>query len=168
MAETTRLVHPLGLVEKGATWYLVAGTEKGLRTFRVNRIRAVEVTDDPAERPPGFDLAETWRAVVDEVEGKRAVVQARLRTSRYVAQALRAQFGPSTRVVEASAAADPPAGSDDVEVLVGAPTSWRIARHLAGWGDVVEVIEPAEVRAHLAAIGATLVARYGAPTPAEA
>ena len=82
MAETTRLVHPLGLVEKGVTWYLVAGTDKGLRTFRVNRIRALEVTDDPAERPAGFDLAETWRSVVDEVEGKRAVVQARLRTSR--------------------------------------------------------------------------------------
>ena len=165
MAETTRLVHPLGLVEKGATWYLVAGTEKGLRTFRVNRIRAVEVTDDPAERPTGFDLAETWRAVVDEVEGKRAVVQARLRTSRYVVQALRAQFGPSTRVVEVSA--DAPADSDDVEVLVGAPTSWRIARHLAGWGDMVEVIEPAEVRTHLADIGSTLVARYGAPVSVE-
>ena len=91
------VVHPLGLVEKGAMWYLVAGTEKGMRTFRVNRVRAVEITDDPVVRPPDFDLAETWRAVVDEVEGKRAVVQARLRTSRYVAQALRAQFGPSTR-----------------------------------------------------------------------
>ena len=101
------------------------------------------------------------------MEGKRAVVQARLRTSRYVAQALRAQFGPSTRVVEVSAPANAPAGSDDVEVLVGAPTSWRIARHLAGWSDMIEVIEPAEVRTHLADIGATLVARYGAPASEE-
>ena len=67
-----------------------------------------------------------------------------------------------------AAAADALAGSDDVEVLVGAPTSWRIARHLAGWGDMVEVIEPAEVRTQLADIGATLVARYGAPASAEA
>ena len=54
-----------------------------------------------------------------------------------------------------------------MEVLVGAPTSWRIARHLAGWGDMVEVIEPAEVRTQLADIGATLVARYGAPASVE-
>jgi predicted DNA-binding transcriptional regulator YafY len=42
--ETSRVVHPLGLVEKGSTWYLVADTENGLRTFRVNRVRSVELT----------------------------------------------------------------------------------------------------------------------------
>ena len=35
-----------------------------------------------------------------------------------------------------------------------------IAERLAGWGDAVEVVEPAEVRAELARIGAELVARY--------
>ena len=32
--ERERLVHPLGLVSKASVWYLVAGTDAGLRTFR--------------------------------------------------------------------------------------------------------------------------------------
>ena len=62
---TERTVHPLGLVSKGTVWYLVADTEAGRRTFRVWRVRSVELTDQPAVRPPGFDLATAWREVVD-------------------------------------------------------------------------------------------------------
>ena len=54
--ETERTVHPLGLVAKASVWYLVAGTDAGMRTFRVNRVRSVAVTQDPVERPDGFDL----------------------------------------------------------------------------------------------------------------
>ena len=50
--ESERMVHPLGLVSKGTAWYLVAGTDAGRRTFRLNRVRSVEVTDEPAHRPP--------------------------------------------------------------------------------------------------------------------
>ena len=32
------VVHPLGLATKGKVWYLVADTEAGLRTFRVDRV----------------------------------------------------------------------------------------------------------------------------------
>src|SRR5207249_1816284 len=44
---TTRVVHPLGLAAKGAVWYLVADTDAGLRTFRVDRISSVEPTGEP-------------------------------------------------------------------------------------------------------------------------
>ena len=36
-AETERTVHPLGIVAKGLSWYLVSTTEAGRRTFRVDR-----------------------------------------------------------------------------------------------------------------------------------
>jgi len=45
-ASSERIAHPLGLVTKGTTWYLIANTAAGLRTFRVNRVRAVELTQD--------------------------------------------------------------------------------------------------------------------------
>ena len=65
MAETTRLVHPLGLVEKGATWYLVAGTEKGLRTFRVQPHPRRRGHRRPRRAPgglrPGRDVARRRR-----------------------------------------------------------------------------------------------------------
>lgn len=55
-----RLVHPLGLVAKGSAWYLVAGREGQLRTYRVSRIGSIAVEAKAADRPAGFDLAKYW------------------------------------------------------------------------------------------------------------
>src|SRR5688500_8933112 len=49
-----RLVEPWGLVDKDDVWYLIAGTPKGQRTFRVDRIADAVLTDEPAERPNDF------------------------------------------------------------------------------------------------------------------
>ena len=46
---SSRTVHPLGLVVKNRTWYLVADTDAGQRTFRVSRVRSVEATDRPVD-----------------------------------------------------------------------------------------------------------------------
>ena len=42
---SSRTVSPLGLVTKSGVWYLVAGTDAGVRTFRVGRVTAVTPTD---------------------------------------------------------------------------------------------------------------------------
>lgn len=150
---TERLVDPLGLVDKDGVWYLLAGTEAGRRTFRVDRIAEAVVTDLPAERPGDFDLTEEWERVVDEVEQRRSLVSAVvLIEARYV-HVLRDQFGRHGEVL----------GQEDggrVRVRVAAPMALSIAEHLAGWGARVEVVEPESVRAELARIGAELVARY--------
>src|SRR5690606_33105071 len=44
-----RTVSPLGLVQKGFTWYLMANTDAGVRTFRLGRVRSVEPTDAPVD-----------------------------------------------------------------------------------------------------------------------
>ena len=54
-------VDPFGLVVKGTIWYLVAAVEGELRTYRVSRIHAARLTDEPTDRPEGFDLHESWR-----------------------------------------------------------------------------------------------------------
>ncbi|MDQ1449379.1 MAG: hypothetical protein QOC79_2350, partial [Actinomycetota bacterium] len=74
-ASTTRIVHPLGLAAKGSVWYLVADTEAGLRTFRVDRVTSAERTGEKAIRPDGFDLAEAWRLISAEVDQLRAPVR---------------------------------------------------------------------------------------------
>lgn len=56
-----RIVDPLGLVAKGNTWYLVAQTTKGLRTYRVSRIEDAKLLDQTCERPADFDLANYWK-----------------------------------------------------------------------------------------------------------
>lgn len=57
-----RTVDPLGLVAKSGTWYLVANTPAGLRTFRVSRIEQAKLLDQPCERPVDFDLAKYWKS----------------------------------------------------------------------------------------------------------
>ena len=56
-----RTAEPLGLVVKGSTWYLVASVDGASRTYRVARLRDVQVLDEPATRPPDFDLGAAWR-----------------------------------------------------------------------------------------------------------
>ncbi len=158
-SETTRIVHPLGVVEKGSTWYLVANTDKGMRTFRVNRVRSVELTDDKVVRPEGFDLHETWKGIVAAVEEKRASAQAIVHVPTRAIYGLRMSFGPSTEVL--GPAPDSFDGQEQVTVRVGAPSAWVIAQNLAAWAGYVDVIDPPEVREHLASIGRALVARYG-------
>ena len=55
-----RLIDPLGLVAKGSVWYLVAVVEGEIRTYRVSRVQAASITDQPCIRPEGFDLAHYW------------------------------------------------------------------------------------------------------------
>ncbi|WP_327581771.1 YafY family transcriptional regulator [Nonomuraea sp. NBC_00507] len=150
---TERVVDPLGLVDKDGVWYLLAGTESGRRTFRVDRVAGAEVTDLPAERPDDFDLSAEWERVVDEVERRRSLVSAVLLVHDRHVRVLRDQFGRHCEVLGQEA-------GGRTRVRVAAPMALSIAEHLAGWGAQVEVVEPEQVRAELARIGAELVARY--------
>ena len=80
-AETVRTVHPLGIVAKGPSWYLVSGTEAGRRTFRIDRVSSAEPTDDPVHRPEDFDLAESWREIADKVEALLSTLPEHIRAT---------------------------------------------------------------------------------------
>jgi predicted DNA-binding transcriptional regulator YafY len=148
-----RLVDPWGLVDKDDVWYLVAGTPRGRRTFRVDRMVAAEPTDEPAERPDDFALATAWEDVVGEVERRRSRTWATVLLEARFVPVLRGHFGRHCHTDEVL---------DDgrARVRIAAPTPLDIARNLAGWGAMVEVLEPAAVQAQLARIGAELAARY--------
>lgn len=151
--ESERLVDPLGLVNKHETWYFVALTDRGKRTFRMDRIRSLQVTDEPARRPEGFDLEESWRSIVADVEEQRRALRAELLVEPAFVGGLRAQFGPAIVVGEAQS---------DGRLLVtvaGVNAHW-LAEDLAGWGDRVEVVAPGDLRRQLARIGRQLLARY--------
>ncbi|TLF73906.1 helix-turn-helix transcriptional regulator [Nocardia cyriacigeorgica] len=156
--QSERLVDPLGLVDKDGIWYLVAGTERGRRTYRVDRIGEMLVTGEAAERPADFDLTQAWDQVVDEVERQRSTVAATVLISERLLPILRDQQGRHCVV-------DGPIDDGRVQVRVTAPTAWMVAQQLAGWGDAIDVVGPGEVRAELARIGAQLVGRYAETTP---
>ncbi|MFI6627248.1 helix-turn-helix transcriptional regulator [Nonomuraea fuscirosea] len=149
---TERLVEPWGLVAKDDVWYLLAGTERGRRTFRVDRIGGAVVTELEFERPDDFALAREWEEVVAEMERRRSTVSATVLISARFLPVLSHHFGRHCEVVGEEA-------DGRVRVRVAAPMPLTIAEQLAGWGARVEVVEPETVRAELARIGAELVER---------
>jgi predicted DNA-binding transcriptional regulator YafY len=151
--ETERIVHPLGLVAKASVWYLVAGTDAGLRTFRVSRVRAAVPTGEPVERPEGFDLAETWKGIVETLGERRVTFRATLRANPEAIPWLRSAFGTRMTVGETM-----PDGQ--VEVSVRSWSAHALSREISGFVEYVEVLEP-EVRNELATLGAALTRRYG-------
>ena len=62
------LLEPYGLVAKVGTWYVVGRTEKGLRTFRMSRVREVALLNTTFSRPSNFDLRRYWHTWTQEYE----------------------------------------------------------------------------------------------------
>jgi predicted DNA-binding transcriptional regulator YafY len=152
-APSTRVVHPLGLASKGTVWYLVADTEAGLRTFRVDRIRGASPTGAKAVRPEGFELTEAWRLITDEVDQRRSPVRARAVATPDGVWILRFVLGTRLRIG--------PAGPDGrVEVELRGHSIVSLAGEVAGLGRMVEVLDPPELRARLREVAEELAALY--------
>ncbi|WP_405138869.1 helix-turn-helix transcriptional regulator [Nocardia sp. NBC_01388] len=157
---TQRTVDPWGLVDKDGIWYLVAGTDRGQRTFRVDRMTDVEVTAESAQRPADFDLSAAWSEVVEQVEQHRSTLSATVLVPTTLLSVLRHQQGRHCVV-------DGPLPDGRVSVRITAPTPLMIAQQLAGWGTALEVTEPESVRAELARLGTELSERYRLPRDAR-
>lgn len=151
---STRVVHPLGLASKGSTWYLVAATEAGMRTFRVDRVTSAEPTGQAVVRPAGFDLGEAWALITAEIDERRAPLQARALLAPELVGLCRGLLG--TRV-----SIGPPGADGRVEVGLRGHSARSLAGELAGFGSALEILGPPEVREHLGRIGAELTRTYG-------
>src|SRR5438067_622763 len=133
---------------RGGGWSLVGGA-------RIDRILQAEPTGQPAARPGDFTLASAWEQVVGEVEQRRSRTWATVLIEARFVPILRDHFG---RHCHAGRQLD---HDGRARVRVAAPTPLDIARNLAGWGALIEVVEPRTVQLELARIGAELAGRYG-------
>ncbi|MDQ1394073.1 MAG: hypothetical protein QOF30_3050 [Acidimicrobiaceae bacterium] len=155
-----RRVHPYGLVSKGGTWYLLAGVEAGLRTFRVSRVQAAVVTEEPVERPDDFDLAEAWEKVQADfpartyAEGVTVELRIEPGAVRYISAALGRWANLQPQPTES------PEGQWPRYTAIF-PHAGVAAAELVRYGRRINVVGPADVRAALARLGAELVASYG-------
>ena len=148
-----RVVHPLGLVAKGSTWYLIADTDAGLRTFRVDRIASVESTGAAVVRPLDFDLGQAWRLIADDIDRMRTPITARAAATSDALRILAMMLGTRLGIG--------PAGDDGrVEVELRGHSVHSLAGEIAGLGSRLEVLDPPELRAALAEIGRELAATY--------
>src|SRR5262249_5854634 len=145
---------------KGSAWYLVGATGEGQRTFQVARMRSVVVLDERADRPEGFDLAQTWASTVAAMEQRRRRVRALVRAAAYALRPLRERWG-----IALTYQSETEAGYVLIELAAAMPE--MIAEQLAGWGAQVDVISPVVVREHLGRIGTELAEWYGRGRRAE-
>jgi len=150
---TERAVEPLGLAAKGPSWYLVADTEAGRRSFRVDRIVAATPTGRPVTRPEGFDLGAAWALITDKVNELRAPVVADCLAEPHLVTILTFIFGPR---MHAGFTRD----DGRVEVGIRGYSLQSLQGELGGFGAGVEILAPPELRAALAKVGHELVALY--------
>ena len=155
------VVRPLGLILKGATWYLLGGVRRGGdRLFRLSRVEAVELLDHRFERPADFDLEQAW------TERREAFLDSMPEYPVTVRIAPAAEWMlPSMD----EARVDVPL-ADDVErdehgwarLRLMFETPQRATRHLLRLGTDVEVLDPPELRDRMADTALGLTALYGA------
>ncbi|HEU5001518.1 MAG TPA: transcriptional regulator [Actinomycetota bacterium] len=149
-----RVVDPYGLIAKNGVWYLLAGTPTGVRTFRVSRVEEAAVTEEPLERPAGFDLEQAWHTHT-----------ATMRPPERFPVTVRADPVEAAQFLRFAARfirpADPPSGPGEDTVVLEFAAPGEAAFFLASFGGMVEVLDPPEVRERLAEIGRSLAARYG-------
>ncbi|MGE5291307.1 MAG: helix-turn-helix transcriptional regulator [Micromonosporaceae bacterium] len=169
--EVTRTLDPLGLVLKAGTWYLVASASGQpdaeadggrARSYRVTRIRSLDVLADRFRRPADFDLAAWWQAHSRELAWRLFRGEAVVRVSPRGRELL-----PLLGLAQARAAeenAGPPDADGWTRVVVPIESIDHAVVDLFRLGAEAEVLAPDELRRRMAAVAHTLAEVYPRPT----
>jgi predicted DNA-binding transcriptional regulator YafY len=105
-------------------------------------------------RPPGFELAQAWQLIKDEIDQRRTPLRAQAWARPEVVPVCRWMLGNRIRIG--------PAGPDGrIEMELRGHHLESLAAEIAGLGAAIEVVDPPELRQHLARVGHELGATYG-------
>jgi predicted DNA-binding transcriptional regulator YafY len=138
---SARLIDPLGLVAKGSVWYVVGSVEGQVRSYRVSRIESAEILDEPAMRPPGFDLAAFWEESAERFRTQLPSYRVRARVRQAVVKRL-PFAGRFARVEEVNE----PDAEGWVEVKLRFDVEEMACEYALGFGTQLEVLEPEGLR----------------------
>jgi predicted DNA-binding transcriptional regulator YafY len=153
-----RVLEPLGLVLKSGLWYMVAQSEGQPRTYRLEAVRALALTDATFVRPKDFDLAAYWAASTAQFEKDVYVGRAEIRASATGISRLKDLNATYRTAIEANAE-QPAAGGWVMMSLPIEETAWT-ARLFTRIGAEMEVLSPPELRAEMARIAREMSALY--------
>jgi len=154
-AVVDRVVDPLGLVAKGRLWYLVAGVDGEPRTYRVSRVEAAEILDEPAIRPPDFDLATFWARSAAELVANLPRYPV---TVRVALEAVRRLWIPGSYVRVEQVGEAEADGWQKVHLVL--QTEAEACSYVLGFGPLMEVVEPAELRERVIRTAGDIVELY--------
>ena len=150
-----RVVDPLGLVAKGSVWYLIAAVEAEPRTYRVSRVLAATLLDEPSERPAGFDLAAHWQQSAQVFKTQIPRFDATLRVRQ---EALRRLYY-AVRFARVEETGEPD-GDGWATVKMRFQLEDEAAEFALSFGDQIEVVEPASVREKVIWLAESVVEFY--------
>ena len=157
--DRTYRLHPIGLILRGGSSYLVAsdGGTSVAKLFALHRFRSVEVRPDIITAPQDLRLEaalKNGRGQFGVGSQGEAALQLRLACDQVIADLLR----ESPLGVDQSLAL-----MDDgrVEVQVTIADSWELRWWLLGRGSQIEVLAPAELRAEMVDSIRAAAQRYG-------
>jgi len=156
----TRQLEPLGLVLKAGVWYLVARREGELRTYRLSRMEAVQVLDEPFERGDDFDLAAFWQASVANYETSAPGAEVRLRATAKGHARLRHHLRAPVSQHERHEWDGDADDGGRVYCTAAFDTLDEAYAELVQLGSDVEVLEPEALRSRLAETANAVAALY--------
>lgn len=140
----TRTVQPLDFAYLKQRWVLLAldeGRAGALRTFRLDRIQAVALTDRKFERPADLDIAATLRGNIGAFTGD-GDHEVRIRLRGFAAEDARTcAWHCSQQTVECA--------DGSMEVSFRLNNLVDIARCVMEWAPLAEVLAPPELRANV-------------------
>ena len=144
----TRRIHPLGLVLKAGTWYVVAERSGERRTYRVSNIEALTPSSDHFTRPKDFDLVRFWtessRAFEVGLYREQAVLRASPRAM------MRLERLGATVMDAARESAEAPDDEGWVRVTIPIESIDQAAIDLLMLGTEAEILKPRELRRRIA------------------
>jgi predicted DNA-binding transcriptional regulator YafY len=153
-----RVVNPLGLVAKASVWYLVSAVGEERRVYRVSRVQAAELIDEPFTRPAGFDLAAFWAEWCAGFRASLMHYPVTLRAAPAALPTLPAVFGESIYTLIEQA--DPPDAEGWITLRLSFEAPEVACSMLLGFGALIEVLEPAELRERITQKAEQIVAFY--------
>lgn len=134
--DVDRRLEPYGLVLKAGRWYVVASP--GPRTFRVDQILELAVSEEEFSRPEGFSLVAYWAAYQRDFQDRLYRGEAVVR------------LAPGVRLTGAAARAVEANGRTEDDGWTRAVLPIESVEHAHGeflrLGTAIEVLEPAELR----------------------
>ena len=139
---TERIIEPYFIepAAPGHSSYVIAYCHrtKSLRTFKIERIEAIEATPEPYVIPPDFDanayLGSSWGIVVkDEVE------TIKLRFIPEIARIMEETVWHPSQVLECQS-------DGSIIMTLSVTNTVELYSWILGWGEKVEVLEPEELR----------------------
>jgi predicted DNA-binding transcriptional regulator YafY len=155
---SARIVHPLGLVAKGSTWYLVAQRDGEIRTYRLSRIESAELLDRQSERPARFDLAGYWEQSTASFSERLPRYPVTLRVSPELLPAVRHGVG-FTRIESIGE----PESDGWCRVLFNFGVAFEAHSFVLRHGDQVEIIDPPDLREAVIQLARQILEMYQEP-----